>query len=67
MTDSLSRIMAVKEDYQLKWISGNKNAHTTDEVRAAIVELEKRQEPSIRLNNFFKGCWKNITNIFGYD
>jgi len=67
MTDSLSKIMAQKEDYQLKWISGNKNTHTVDEVRAAIVELEKRQVPRVRLNKFFKGCWKSVTSIFGYD
>ena len=59
--------MAQKEDYQLKGISGNKISHTADEVRAAIVELEKRQVPNIRLNNFLKECWKSITSIFGYN
>jgi len=66
MNNSLSNVMAQKEEYQLKWISENKNAHSADEVQAAIKELKRRQMPGIGLNDIFKRCWKSITSIFGY-
>ena len=62
ITESMTRLMANKLDYQLKWILDNQNDYSKEFVLAAREELDKR-EKSVKslfdqllnkINNFLK-------------
>ena len=62
ITESMTRLMANKLDYQLKWILDNQNDYSKEFVLAAREELDKREQ-SVKslfdqllnkINNFLK-------------
>ncbi len=44
ITESMTRLMANKLDYQLKWILDNQNDYSHEFVLAAREELDKREK-----------------------
>ena len=59
MTDSVSKSIAKKMDYQLKWILANKNEYEDKFVEAAKEELTKRERS---LMNHVKGILNYLFN-----
>jgi len=45
-----------KSDYQLRWIAANKPSYSKNEIKAALLELKKREKA--------KGNIENIKNNF---
>jgi len=64
MTDSASKLMTKKMDYQLRWILANKNEYKEDFILAAKEELIKRKRP---VNYMIKRLWNRLLDIrFSY-
>ncbi len=59
VTDSVSKSIAKKMDYQLKWILANKNEYEDKFVEAAKEELTKRERS---LTNQVKGILNYLFN-----
>lgn len=59
MTDPVSKSMANKMDYQLKWILANKNEYENKYVLAAKEELYKREMSLMnQIKRLFIGFFK---------
>ncbi len=60
ITESMTRLMANKLDYQLKWILDNQNDYSKEFVLAAREELAKREKS---VESLFMQLLNKIINI----
>jgi len=59
--------MNQKSDYQLKWIVENKSTYSGNQIKAALIELKKRElveTESDNIKNYFNELWNSFYRFF---
>ena len=59
--------MTQKSDYQLNWIIANKLMYSENQIKAALEELKRRKEVTLKvedITNNFKKLWVSIYRLF---
>ena len=59
--------MTQKSEYQLRWIIENKNTYSGNQIKAALVELKKRELVNTETDDimdYFNQLWNSIYRFF---